>query len=310
MRTAAIDIGSNSTRLLVAETDGRAITSEIVRETTITRLGQDVRRTGRLDPAAIRRTLEVLRTYRQAIDRHRPAAISAVATSAVREAENAGELLGKATALLGAEPKTLTGDEEARLTFLGALSDPVTQKLGARFLVIDIGGGSTEIAIGPAGGPTLSKSLPLGCVSLVEAYVKTDPPTSAELTAIRQYVRERLSKELDRGSGRGAIPIAVAGTTTSLAAIEMGLDPYDPEKVHRYRLTVSTTERLLGELASIPLASRRLVSGLQPDRAESILPGAVVLSECLDYFRLDHVIVSERDILDGAALAAAVNLTQ
>jgi exopolyphosphatase / guanosine-5'-triphosphate,3'-diphosphate pyrophosphatase len=232
-----------------------------------------------------------------------------VATSAVREAGNAVDLLEAATAILGAAAGVIDGREEARLTFTGALSDPVTRGLGSDFLVIDIGGGSTEIAIGSANSVKWSTSLPLGCVSLLEAYLKTDPPSAAEMAAVTRHVRRRLEEGLDRDSAARTVPVAVAGTTTSLAAIEMGLDPYDPQKVHRYRLTGKTAERLLGELAALPLARRRLVPGLQPERAESIVPGAVVLVQCMDYLGLDQVVVSERDILDGVALEATRKLT-
>ncbi|MDP1907134.1 MAG: hypothetical protein Q8K85_02450, partial [Hyphomicrobium sp.] len=253
MIVAAIDIGTNSTRLLVAEVDGGIITEELYRQSVITRLGRNVNRTGRLNAAAVERTLEVLRNYAGIARSAQAAVIKAVATSAMRDADNAADLLVPAFEIFKVMPEIIAGEGEAALTYRGVMSDEATRALGTDFLVIDIGGGSTEIVFGDDQRPESLNSLPLGCVRLTEAFFKSDPPPPTEITALRLHVRLSLEDNFSRAIGASAIPIAVAGTPTSLAAIELKLAVYDRDRVHRYKLTRDTAVRHLEKLASLPL---------------------------------------------------------
>ena len=303
MIVAAIDIGTNSTRLMVAEVNGGIIVREIYRQAVITRLGRGVGMTGRLSDAAVLRTLEVLRDYAEIASSREAVVIKAVATSAMRDAANASDLLVPALEILKVKPEIIAGEDEAAFTYRGVLSDRATRALGQKFLVIDIGGGSTEIILGDNQRPESLKSLPLGCVRLTEALFKSDPPLPGEITALTLHVRRSLKDNFSRGVGAGAVPIAVAGTPTSLAAIELNLAVYDRDKVHRYKLTRDNVAGHLAGLASLPLAGRKAIVGLEPDRADVIISGAAILLEIMTFFDFDYVLVSERDILDGVALS-------
>jgi exopolyphosphatase/guanosine-5'-triphosphate,3'-diphosphate pyrophosphatase len=302
-RVAVVDLGTNTTRLLVAEVrDGEV--HELDRRTEITRLGEGVDRDGRLGNQAVDRVCKVLSGYREAIDQAGASRTTAVATSAVRDASNGDEFRALLHDRFGIEARTIPGEEEARLTFLGATSRRPAG--GEPVLVIDIGGGSTELVVGRAGeDPDFFVSTQAGSVRQTERHLEDDPPSDEELDALREEVR---------GIVRGAVPagtrtavgegIAVAGTATSLAAIEQELDPYDPERVDGYRLSVEAAERVLDMLAGLPLADRREVTGLHPERAPTIVAGAAILAEAMRAFGLREVEVSEADILHGAALSA------
>jgi exopolyphosphatase/guanosine-5'-triphosphate,3'-diphosphate pyrophosphatase len=304
VRVAVVDLGTNSTRLLVADVeDGRVRTLD--RRTVVTRLGEGVDASGRLSAAAIERVLDAVAGFRESIDAHDAERIVAVATSAVRDAENGDELRGALRERFGVNARTISGDEEARLTFLGATSGRPAE--GAETLVLDIGGGSTEFVIGrPGHAPDFHVSTRLGSVRQTERHLPDDPPPPAGLAALRAEVRETIAAEVpqalraETGSG-----IAVAGTATSLAAIDQSLAPYDPERVHGYVLERSACARMLEMLAALPLAERREVTGLHPDRAPTIVAGAAILVEGMDAFGLDRIEVSEADILQGAALESA-----
>jgi exopolyphosphatase/guanosine-5'-triphosphate,3'-diphosphate pyrophosphatase len=303
MRVGVVDIGTNSTRLLVAKIDGGALT-ELARRTTVTRLGEGLEASGRLSDAAMARVSEALAGYRQALDEHSAERVVAVATSAMRDAANGPEFRDEIERRFGLDARTISGDEEARLTFLGATAgrDPA-----AATLVVDIGGGSTEFVVGhPGGDPEFHLSTRLGSVRHTERHLHTDPPTAAELDALAQDARAIVEAEVPAGvrAGVGA-GIAVAGTATSLAAIDQELDPYDPERVHGYRLGVASCERLLARLAALTVVQRRDVSGLHPDRAPTIVAGAGILLESMRACGLDEIEISENDILHGAALAAS-----
>ena len=303
MRVGVVDIGTNSTRLLVAQIDGGALT-ELARRTTVTRLGEGLEASGRLSDAAMARVSEALAGYRQALDEHSAERVVAVATSAMRDAANGPEFRDEIERRFGLDARTISGDEEARLTFLGATAgrDPA-----AATLVVDIGGGSTEFVVGhPGGDPEFHLSTRLGSVRHTERHLHTDPPTAAELDALAQDARAIVEAEVPAGvrAGVGA-GIAVAGTATSLAAIDQELDPYDPERVHGYRLGVASCERLLARLAALTVVQRREVSGLHPDRAPTIVAGAGILLESMRACGLDEIEISENDILHGAALAAS-----
>ena len=304
MIIAAIDIGTNSTRLMIAEREGGTISQELYRKSVITRLGQGVHQTGHLAPAAVDRTLEVLRDYAQLAKDKQAEVVKAVATSAMRDADNAADLLIPAFEILKVVPDVIAGESEATLTYTGVLSDETTSALGETFLIIDIGGGSTEIVFGDNRRPELLNSLPLGCVRLTETFFGFDPPQPGEITALRLRVRRVLGNNFSRLIGVGAVPIAVAGTPTSLAAIELKLAEYDRDKVHLYKLTRAGVIRCLKDLISVPLADRQKIVGLEPDRADVIIAGTAILLEIMSFFDFDYVFVSERDILDGVALAA------
>jgi exopolyphosphatase/guanosine-5'-triphosphate,3'-diphosphate pyrophosphatase len=301
MNVAVVDIGSNSTRLLVAERDDGQIT-ELVRESEVTRLGAGVDADGRLSDDGMQRVYDTLEGYREQIDAHDCEAAVAVLTSAVRDSANGQEFSDTVRERYGLEPHVLTGDEEAGLTFLGATSerDP-DDRLPT--LVLDIGGGSTELVIGSGHTVDFHVSTQAGVVRQTERHLHTDPPTAEELDAVGADVRAIIADAVPEARRRGVEhAIGVAGTATSLAAIAQRLDPYDPERVHGHQLARDVARRILGELAAIPVAERREVPGLHPDRAPTIVAGVVIFLAVLDLFGLDEIEISEHDILRGAAL--------
>jgi exopolyphosphatase/guanosine-5'-triphosphate,3'-diphosphate pyrophosphatase len=301
-RTAVIDLGSNSTRLLVADVAPDGTIEEVERRTNVTRLAQGVDASGRLDEEAIERVLSVAAQYREAIDKLGAAEVVAVATSAVRDAENGDDFRAALRERHGIDARVIPGDEEARLTFLGATA--ARRDRASETLVFDIGGGSTEYVVGrPGEDPRFHVSTKVGAVRQTERHLASDPPREGELEALRREVARIVAAEVP-GRLRGEVEagIAVAGTATSLAAIDQRLDPYDPERVHGYELTRSAAERILAELAAMPLDARREVPGLHPDRAPTIVAGAAILVESLRAFGLETVEISEADILHGAAL--------
>jgi exopolyphosphatase / guanosine-5'-triphosphate,3'-diphosphate pyrophosphatase len=303
MRIAVADLGTNSTRLLIADVGPGGRLAQVERRTEVTRLGEGVDATGRLSRDAIERVYATLARFRELADSAGAERSIAVATSAVRDAENGSELAAHVRDRLGFDIRTVSGDEEARLTFLGATATRATGSIGET-LVVDIGGGSTELVVGRAGGgPAFHVSTRLGSVRQTERHLATDPPRHGEMEALAEeadaIVRSAVPEEVRSRVGAG---IAVAGTATSLAAIEQELDPYDPEKVDGYRLSLAACERLLAMLALKPTAERRKVAGLNPDRAPTIVAGVAILVESMRVFGLEEVEVSEADILDGAAL--------
>ena len=288
MRAGVVDLGTNSTRLLVADVeDGRV--EEIARRTEITRLGEGVDERRKLLPLPIARVRNVLTEYRRELERLGAERVLTIATSAVRDAENGEAFLGEIEWSYGFATRLLSGDEEAELTLRGvATGEPV----GEETLVLDVGGGSTELIT------TAERvSLDVGSVRLTERHLHSDPPTAAELGAAAQEVRDLLPPIEPSGA------IGVAGTVTTLAALELG--GYDQQRVHGYRLSSEAVERQLERLASLPLAERRELPGLEPERAPVILGGAVIVREVLDRYGLDGLEASERDLLHGAALEAA-----
>ena len=302
MKVAVVDVGTNSTRLLVAEVkDGRV--HELRRRTIVTRLGEGVDAAGRLGEAAMERVFEACAQYRKAIDSAGAEDVVAMLTSAVRDAANGAEFERELEERFGFAAQTISGEREARLTYLGATS---ARHPAGPTLVLDIGGGSTEVVVGEGNTVGFFVSTQLGSVRHTERHIHTDPPTPAELEACRAAARAELESAVP-GEVREQVNegIAVAGTPTSFAAVELGLDPYDPDRVEGHRLTLAACERILGELAALHLAERRLVTGLHPDRAPTIVAGGTILVEAMRLSGLGEIEVSERDILHGAALEAA-----
>jgi len=294
MRVAAVDIGTNTTRLLVADVvDGRA--DEIVRREAITRLGESVDKGRHLVPAAIARVRDVLVDYRREADGLEAERVLAVATSAVRDAENGMEFLDEVAKTYGFTTRLLDGREEAEMTFRGVSAGRVLEQAT---LVVDVGGGSTELVVGRRGVESMW-SLDIGSVRLTERFVASDPPDEAELAALTAYVREVLPQLQPR------MAIGVAGTVTTLAALDLGLDAFDPERVHGHRLSVEAVERQLARLAALPLDERRRVPALEPERAPVIVAGAAIVLEVMRTYALDELETSVRDLLDGVAFAAA-----
>jgi exopolyphosphatase/guanosine-5'-triphosphate,3'-diphosphate pyrophosphatase len=303
-RVAVIDIGTNSTRLLIAVVDSSGAVSPLVRRSTVTRLGDGVDASGSLSEEATSRVLRTLDGYCTEITAYDCAANLAVLTSAVRDASNGAAFTERIREDFSLDARTLSGDEEAQLTFLGAMHDREPSEQPC--VVIDIGGGSTEFIVGHNSTATFHVSLAAGVVRMSERHIKSDPPAPSELQSLALDVRtiflEGLPPEERSPVTEG---IAVAGTATSAAAIDQELDPYDPSRVHGYPLLLATTELLLARLADMTEAQRRAVAGLHPDRAPTIVAGMILLSEALRAFELDCVEVSDHDILFGGALRLA-----
>jgi exopolyphosphatase/guanosine-5'-triphosphate,3'-diphosphate pyrophosphatase len=302
-RVAAVDIGTNSTRLLVADVEGEgadAVVTQVEREMRITRLGAgvDAERTLRAD--AIERTVAVLREYGETIERLGATRVRAAATSASRDARNRDEFFDPATAALhGVRPELLSGEEEAALSFLGAtagLHEPTP------YLVVDVGGGSTEFVVGND-KPEGLISINIGCVRLTEQFLQSDPPEPEELSNAVSAVRDHLAdvgREVP-GVAAAATLVGLAGTVTTLAAIELGLTTYDPKLVHHFRLSRQAAEDVFRTLATEPIAQRRHNPGLDPGRVDVIVGGAVIVVSILRHFGFPEMLVSETDILDGLA---------
>ncbi len=294
---AAIDCGTNSTRLLIS--DGTTPRERLMR---ITRLGKGVDRTGRLDPEAIERTLEVLREYREVMDRYDVAGVRIAATSASRDASNREDFFGPAAQILGTELELLSGEEEARMSFLGATSD--LEDRDVLTLVVDIGGGSTEFAVGTRDVES-SISIDVGCVRMSEKYLLHDPPTAEELSncigVVEQFLDD-VSREVPL-AGEAVRFIGLAGTVTNVAAVEIGLPEYDPEAIHHFVLTKEAVEDVFRTLATESLADRIHNPGLERQRADVIVGGCCVLVEIFRYFGFTECLVSEADILDGLILS-------
>jgi exopolyphosphatase/guanosine-5'-triphosphate,3'-diphosphate pyrophosphatase len=291
-RVAAVDLGTNSTRLLVADVaDGHV--DELVRETVITRLGEGVDERRRLLPEPVARVRNVLTDFRRRLEELGAERTLAVGTSAIRDAENGEAFLGEVEWSYGFETQLLSGDDEAAMTVRGVSAD---RELEPGTLVLDVGGGSTELT-----APGFRVSLDVGSVRLTERFLPSDPLASDELERCRAAVRALLEERAGDLEVRHAI--GVAGTITTIAALELGA--YDPERVHGYRISAPTVERQLERLAAVPLAERRELPGLEPARAPVIVAGVAIVAEALRFFGLDELEVSEHDLLTGAALAAA-----
>jgi exopolyphosphatase/guanosine-5'-triphosphate,3'-diphosphate pyrophosphatase len=302
MRVGIVDIGTNSTRLLVAEVDGGKV-HELARRSIVTRLGRGVDTSGQLSAEAIDDVCEAVGGYIAIYEEIGVDRVTAIATSAVRDAENSAVFLAELRERFALDARILDGTAEARLTYYGACTGRAACE---KTLVCDIGGGSTELVIGDGPEVGFHASLQAGTVRHTERHISHDPPEAAELEALAGDVRELIGEALPGAPlAQANEGVAVAGTPTSLAAIEMGLEPYDPDRVHGYVLPLTSIQRMLSELASVSLAERLRVKGLPEGRAPTIVAGVVILVQVMRAFGLDEIEVSEHDILWGAALEAA-----
>jgi exopolyphosphatase/guanosine-5'-triphosphate,3'-diphosphate pyrophosphatase len=309
VRVAVVDIGTNSTRLLVADVAPDGALAQLHRESIVTRLGDRVDATGRLADDAIERVFDTLGHFRDLIDEHNAAATTAVLTSAVRDATNGAQFTSAVRERYGLDARTIGGDEEAALTFAGATSERPHD--GRELVVVDIGGGSTEFVIGCDGAVGFHVSTQAGVVRQTERHIRDDPPRREDVAELRTEVAGIIEQHVPRDlRDRITQAIAVAGTATSCAAIELELDPYDPKRVHGHTLTRATCARILEDLARLTNAERRTVTGLHPDRAPTIVAGVAMLIEVFDAFGLDELEVSEHDILRGAALRLAARVAK
>ncbi len=300
-RVAAIDIGTNTVLMLVAERrEGEVVAIEEHAE--ITRLGAGVDRTKRLDPAAVERTLDALRRYAARARALGVSSIAAVATSAARDAANGPDFQSRAAEILGGDVGVASGGREAILTFRGALGG-LGLAAGARVAVIDVGGGSTELVIGAVRGDIAwAHSYDVGSVRLTERHVHDDPPSRAALDAVRADARATFASPLPPfGSGALDAVIAIAGTATTYAAIDLGLVDYASAPPHGHALALDRVEGLVVELASVPLEARRVRAGLEPKRADVIVAGGLVLAEAARALGASRVIVSDRGVRWGLA---------
>ncbi len=302
MRVAVVDLGTNSTRLLVADVEEGELT-ELGRRSTVTRLGDGVDSSGRLDEQAMERVFGVLADYRSLIKAGEAEHVVAVATSAVRDAENGDAFRETLRARFEIDAQIIPGEQEARLTFLGATAN--REDRDAEVMVMDIGGGSTEFVIGrPGSDPRFHVSTKLGSVRHTERHLEHDPPSDEELEALRsgarRIVEEDVPEEVRKSVDAG---IAVAGTATQLASVDLQAHGGDGS-THGHRLGLDACRELLERLASVPLEERREIPGLDPDRAPTIVAGAGILVEGIEAFGLDSIEVSVADILHGAALDA------
>ena len=299
---AAIDCGTNSLRLLI-QRGGETLE----RPVTVTRLGEGVDRTGRLSDKAIERNLDCLRTYRDLMDRHGVPAdrIRVAATSAVRDAANGEAFLDDAEEILGVRPEVLSGVDEGQLSFDGATSE-LDPDDGA-FLVVDIGGGSTELAFGGT-SMAWAESLDIGAVRFTEKYLDHDPPKPEELTAcisVTELFLDDVARDHPEVEMAKTV-IGVAGTFTTAAAVELGLREYSRDAIHHFRLTRSAAEDVFRTLATEAAEDRAANPGLAPDRVDVIVGGMCILVKVMRYLDLEEVLISESDILDGLAASLRV----
>jgi exopolyphosphatase/guanosine-5'-triphosphate,3'-diphosphate pyrophosphatase len=294
-RVAAVDLGTNSTRLLVADVDGERL-EEVVRRLTITKLGEGVDRRRRLLPLPITRVRNCLTEYRRELEALGATRTLAIATSAIRDAENGEAFLGEIEWSYGFATRLLDGDEEAALMLRGVAAG---RELEAGTLLVDIGGGSTELVLVAPDVPGASTSLDVGCVRVTERFLRSDPPAREELAAAAAHIGSLLPALDVRAA------IGVAGTVTTLATLDRGDAEYDPERTHGHRIPRASVERELERLSAMTLDERLRVPGIEPGRAPVIVAGIVVLREVMEAYGLREIEVSERDILHGAAYAAA-----
>ncbi|WP_084957144.1 Ppx/GppA phosphatase family protein [Thermoactinospora rubra] len=298
-RVAAVDCGTNSVRLLVADVDGDRLT-DVERRMEIVRLGQDVDRTGRLAPEALERTFTAMRGYRKLLDQHGVTATRVVATSATRDAANRADFVAGVREIFGVDPEVVTGDEEAQLSFTGATKTlPGTPP----FLVVDIGGGSTEFVLGSAGAEA-AISVDIGCVRLTERHLRDsgDPPAREAVEAVIADIEAALDRVHEVVPGeRARTLVGLAGSVTTVAGIALGLPEYDPARIHHSRIPAAQVHEVTRRLLTMTHDERAAVPVMHPGRVDVIGAGALILDRIVRRFGFAEVMVSEHDILDGIA---------
>jgi len=303
VRVAAIDCGTNSLRLLVADLDPEAGTlTDVVRRMEVVRLGRGVDRTGRLDPAALERTLALLTEYAEQVRVLAASALRMCATSATRDASNRAEFVSGVHAVLGVEPEVVTGHDEAALSFAGATRELAAgSPLEPPYLVVDIGGGSTEFVLG-AQTVQAARSVDVGCVRLTERHLHDDPPTPAQLAAAAADIDRAIEAvRADVPVERARTLVGLAGSVTTVAALALGLPEYDAGRIHHARIPAADVHAVAGRLAGMTRQERARLAVMHEGRVDVIAAGALVLDIVLDRLGADGVVASEHDILDGIA---------
>jgi exopolyphosphatase / guanosine-5'-triphosphate,3'-diphosphate pyrophosphatase len=303
VRVAVIDIGSNSTRFLLSDVrEGTA--THLERRTTVTNMGRGVDHTNMICSEAIEDVCGAIADYKARYEEMGADRVVAIATSAVRDADNGAAFIAELRERFALDARTLTGEEEANLTYIGATAH---RPEAERTLVFDVGGGSTELVVGSGDQIGFHTSLQAGTIRQSERHLSSDPPGPRQLEDLASDVRHLVDGAIaDHSEARATRAIAVAGTPTSLAAIDQSLEPYDSSRVHGYRLRMPRIQRMLSRLSSLPLAERLRVPGLHPGRAPTIVAGTVICVQVMRAFGLDEIEVSELDILHGSALSAAM----
>ncbi|MCA2215660.1 Ppx/GppA phosphatase family protein [Jidongwangia harbinensis] len=301
MRVAAIDCGTNSIRLLIADVSGNRLT-DVARRMEIVRLGAGVDRTGRLAPEAIERTRTALLGYAAEIAELGIERVRMCATSASRDASNAAEFSGMVRAVLGVDPEVISGDAEARLSFTGAVRGLDGEP---PYLVVDIGGGSTEFVTGGS-EVTAAISMDIGCVRMTERHLRSDPPTAAEIAAAERDITAAVDAALAAVPGRAAATlVGLAGSVTTVAALALDLPGYDARRIHHARVGYDAVAKVTADLLAAPVAERRELPVMHPGRADVIGAGALILRTVMERAGQDTVVASEHDILDGIAFGLA-----
>jgi len=305
-RVAAIDCGTNSIRLLVADADADGRLVDVVREMRIVRLGQGVDRTGRFGDDALARTFTALDDYAATIRDTGAERVRMVATSATRDAANRDVFIDGVRGRLGVTPDVVTGDEEAQLSFAGATADLRGNTWPAPYLVCDIGGGSTEFVVGDADGVSAAISVDIGCVRMTERHLHDDPPTRAQVATATGDVDEAVRRAVESvGGARAHTLVGLAGSVTTVVAIALGLETYDAERIHHARISAEAVHDVTSRLLAMSRAERAALPVMHPGRVDVIGAGALVLDRVLTVTGFDSVVASEHDILDGIALSIA-----
>ena len=301
MRVAAIDCGTNSIRLLIADVSGGRLT-DVARRLELVRLGEGVDRTGRLAPEAIERTRLALLGYAAEIAELGIERVRMVATSASRDASNAGDFRGMVRSVLGVDPEVISGDEEARLSFAGAVNGLTAT---GPYLMVDIGGGSTEFVTGTS-TVDAAISMDIGCVRMTERHLRSDPPAAGEIAAAEKDIAAAVDTALAAVPGRDARTfVGLAGSVTTVAALALDLPEYDASRIHHARIALADVRRVTGDLLAATVAERRKLPVMHPGRADVIGAGALILRIIMERSGMDSVVASEHDILDGIAYGLA-----
>ena len=304
-RVAAVDCGTNSIRLLIADVNGDELV-DVHRELRIVRLGQGVDGSGRLAPEAIARTETALQDYADLVRHHHAAAVRMVATSATRDAANRNEFAAMVTNVLGVPPEVISGEEEAALSFMGAVHSLPDVK--GRVVVADIGGGSTELIAGPAdeSAPLQVHSMDVGCVRMTERHLRADPPGADQIAATVRDVRHALDRAaLDVSLDEPAALIGVAGSVTTVAAMAMGLDGYDPGRIHGAAIPADAVAAVTTMLLAMTHDERATLPVMHTGRIDVIGGGALILRTVMETTGASEVVASEHDLLDGIVLRLA-----